>query len=702
MALNKIYWEYSSAHSEDWINYGIRYADKQIYANPNFSWGALDYSFPTSFRSGQKVTILHCGNDSRQQSAETLSDVIIYNAMINAPGSGSRNSFYNDTYYSSYNSGDEGYFPVIDIDTHDFAYKMTVSLFTSGNWVTVNAVDFVNNYDNYAAGVYGYIDNRMHTGGNDYAFCNFYNAGDEQFTVKANYDGYRTSGYGNTHKGGHACSGQTAWSNRGIWQLASGTAAIYSNPSTPYNMCFPFEIPEINGQSWNCGNESAPAALMTGGVYTNHAVLSYSDQRVYVPLKHILRDIIVNCGLVLLDSNDDKWISMVDENGLCQNKLVLMSSDEAKESSIYNTRTSDNNLNPSPAPPGPSGSDEDNNDPISTANAPYGTGIAHYYAMTAGSVLLEHVSEALGTWDIDSSKKDLYRNLISCKLIKPPAAIPTSGSENFTIYGVEPQYQGNPILLPVVSGNPSATFGPYSISRKFGDFRDFAPYSKAEIFLPYCGWTALPSHVIGRSVTVKYFTDIIAATCKAVVFCGNNVVAEAAGVIGLDIPFASENVGAKMEAANMGLLASTLGAVQTAVGVGTMVSTKSGSGLKNVTSGLSQVISGCTQISMAGNENWTEINGKAGDGCSLAGIDTIIIKITRPKYGANSTPPYVPSGYAHNIGYVAMKQTKPGSVTGLIVCDNVDTSGISGATQRERELIKSYLESGIIVNAVSP
>lgn len=354
---------------------------------------------------------------------------------------------------------------------------------------------------------------------------------------------------------------------------------------------------------------------------------------------------------------------------------------------------------PGPTPPPGPGEDDDNTDPVNTAGAPFASGIAHYYAMTADSVLLQHVSEALSTWDIDSSKKDLYRNLISCKLIKPPAPIPVSGSEDFTIYGVVPQYQGAGVKLPVINGNPTNTFGPYSISRKFNDFRDFAPYSKAEIFIPYCGWTPLPSHVIGRSVSVKYYTDIIAATCKAVVLCNNNVVAEAAGIIGLDIPFAAENVGAKMEAANMGLLSSTLGAVQTAVGVGTMVSTKSGSGVKNVTSGLSQVISGCTQISMAGNENWTEINGKAGDGCSLSGVTNIIIKITRPKFGSYSTAPYVPSGYAHNIGYVAMKQTKPGNVTGLLVCDNVDTSGIGGATQRERELIKAYLESGIIVKA---
>lgn len=435
------------------------------------------------------------------------------------------------------------------------------------------------------------------------------------------------------------------------------------------------------------------AAYVTVGSNTGLGVRGISMRYFYSKIENMLLNI-AGAG-IYFNVGDTEYKPIISSG------WVIDYTDDLSEASDIDSWSGSTKHTVPPSPPGPTppGEDDDNTDPISTADAPFGSGIAHYYAMTADSVLLQHVSEALGTWDIDSSKKDLYRNLISCKLIKPPAAIPTSGSEAFTIYGVKPQYQGADINLPVINGNPSNTFGPYNITRKFNDFRDYAPYSKAEIFLPYCGWTALPSHVIGRSVTVKYFTDIIAATCKAVVFCRKNVVAEAAGIIGLDIPFASENVGAKMAAANMGLLNSTLGAVQTAVGVGTMVSTKSGSGMKNVTSGLSQVISGCTQISMAGNENWTEINGKAGDGCSLSGITDIIIKITRPKYGSNSTPPYVPAGYAHNIGYVAMKQTKPGNVTGLLVCDNVDTSGISGATQRERELIKAYLESGIIVNA---
>lgn len=357
------------------------------------------------------------------------------------------------------------------------------------------------------------------------------------------------------------------------------------------------------------------------------------------------------------------------------------------------------NHNVPPGPPGPAADDEDNTDEIALTGAPFAAGLCHYYALTAGSVLLQHISEALGTWDIDTTKKDLYRNLISCKLIKPPAPIPSTGAEPFTIYGVKPQYEGADITLPVVTGNPENSFGPYKIDRKFNDFRDFAPYTKAEIFLPYCGWCALPSHVVGRKVTVKYYTDIIAATCKAVVFCNNNVVAEAAGVIGLDIPFASENVGAKMEAINAGLLATAAGGVQLAAGVGSMVSTKSSAGLKGAASGLSQYISGYTQMSMACNENWTEISGKNGDGCALAGITHIIIKVTRPKYGTSSTAPYVPSGYAHNIGYVSNKGITVGEASGLLICDNADTSGISGATDAERAEIKRVLETGIYVNS---
>ena len=347
---------------------------------------------------------------------------------------------------------------------------------------------------------------------------------------------------------------------------------------------------------------------------------------------------------------------------------------------------------------GGGGTDEDNNDPIPTVGAPYASGLSRYYVTTAASPILAHISAAMGAWNLKDTGKDLYKNIISCKLIKSPAPIPVSGSEPFTVYGVTLQYEGSDITLPVVNNNPTATFGAYNIPRKFNDFRDYAPYTKVEIYLPYCGWTVLPSHVVGRSVSVKYYTDIIAATCKAIVYCGANVVAEAAGVIGLDIPMVTENAGAKAEAVTMGLLAYGKAGLQTALGVGAAVATKGKVGVKSAVGGLENLVSAYSQTAMAFNQNYTEINGKNGDGCCIAGISAIVIKITRPKYGANTDAPYVPSNYGHSAGFVSMKSATVGSFTGLLVADNVDTSGISGATDREKQLIKLYLESGIYVN----
>jgi len=383
---------------------------------------------------------------------------------------------------------------------------------------------------------------------------------------------------------------------------------------------------------------------------------------------------------------------------IAQGVVTGYTTDMTVPSDIDNwTDISGHNISPSPPVPPVPGDDEDNTDPVSTTGAPFGTGLAHYYVTTVDSAVLGQISEALGSWDIDSTKKDLYRNLISCKILKPPAGIPSTPSV-FEIYGVKPQYNGADITIPAVNGNPDISFGPYTISRKFSDFRDYAPYTRAEIFLPYCGWCALPSHVVGRSVSVSYFTDVIAGTVKAVVFCEANPVAEAAGVMAYDIPFAAQNVGAKIQAANTGMLAYGKAALQLSAGIGQAVATKGKQGLGSIVNGAFGVAAGYNQLSMAANENYTEISGKAGDGCALAGIDTIIIKIVRPKYGAYTTPPYVPDGFAHTVGFLSMKEAKVSAASGLILCDNVDTSGIGKATDAERAEIKRVLETGLYVN----
>ena len=154
-----------------------------------------------------------------------------------------------------------------------------------------------------------------------------------------------------------------------------------------------------------------------------------------------------------------------------------------------------------------------------------------------------------------------------------------------------------------------------------------------------------------------------------------------------------------MQAVTAGMIAALGGGIQLGAGIGTMVSTKSGNGAKAALSGASQYLSGYSQMAMAFNENTTEISGKNGDGCCLAGATNIIIKIVRPKKGAYTVSPFTPPGYGHNVGFVSQKQVKVSSVSGLLIADNVDTSGISGATEAERAEIKRVLETGLIVNA---
>lgn len=339
------------------------------------------------------------------------------------------------------------------------------------------------------------------------------------------------------------------------------------------------------------------------------------------------------------------------------------------------------------------------------SDAAFGAGLSHYYVTTVGSTVLNDISAAMSTWDITNTGKDLYRNLISCRITKV-GPIP-SESSTFVIYGEELQYNGSPITITKITGNPSMDLGEYEILPKFHDFRDYAPFTKIEMFIPYCGWVSLPSHCMSSEDDPKIITgtllcDIIAGTCKAVIKCNDTVVAEASGFTAIDVPFTGENVGMKMAG-----IASSITSYgnQAAKTVGSVASGGMAGGAgagAALAGGLVGMIGSYAQMYSAFNANYTEICGKTGDGCNVAGLGKVYIKIQRPKTGGTEAPYYVPANYAHTTGFMSMKQKQISECNDLIVCANVDTSGIPGATARERVEIKRLLETGIYVNLTPP
>ena len=338
-------------------------------------------------------------------------------------------------------------------------------------------------------------------------------------------------------------------------------------------------------------------------------------------------------------------------------------------------------------------------------DAAFGEGLSHYYVTTVDAPVLSDISEAMSSWDINNTGKDLYRNLLSCRITKVGPIPAENGT--FVIYGEELLHGGSPISINKITGNPSMDLGEYEILPKFNDFRDYAPYTKIEMFIPYCGWVALPSHVMSSEEKPKIITgtllcDIIAGTCKAVIKCNDTVVAEASGFTAVDVPFTGENVGMKM--AGIASAITTYGNTA-AKTVGNIASggMSGGAGAGAATAGgLVGLLGSYAQLHSAFNANYTEICGKTGDGCNVAGLNKVYIKIQRPKTGGYEAPDFVPEDYGHTTGFIAMKKKQISECEGLIVCSNPDTSGIGGATDRERQMIKNLLESGIIVRHTEP
>ena len=358
-----------------------------------------------------------------------------------------------------------------------------------------------------------------------------------------------------------------------------------------------------------------------------------------------------------------------------------------------------------PEPPEPGDIDDDIEVEMDLNDAAFGEGLSHYYVTTVDAPVLSDISAAMSSWNISNTGKDLYRNLLSCRITKV-GPIPSSPS-TFVIYGEELQYNGSPITISKITGNPSMDLGEYEILPKFNDFRDYAPYTKIEMFIPYCGWVALPSHVMSSEEKPKIITgtllcDIIAGTCKAVIKCNDTVVAEASGFTAVDVPFTGENVGMKM-AGIASAITSYGNAASKTVGNIASGGMSGGAGAgASAAGGLVGLLGSYAQLHSAFNANYTEICGKTGDGCNVAGLNKVSIKIQRPKTGGYEEPDFVPEDYGHTTGFIAMKKKLISECEGLIVCSNPDTSGIGGATDRERQMIKNLLEGGIIVRQTEP
>lgn len=279
-------------------------------------------------------------------------------------------------------------------------------------------------------------------------------------------------------------------------------------------------------------------------------------------------------------------------------------------------------------------------------------------------------------------------------------------------------------LIPFTGSSSSIMWQPY-----FNDFRDYAPYTTAELVVPYHGSVQLdPADWLGRLITIKYIVDVRTGVSTALICREGIPMITLNGQVGIPVPMHATDAATMINTHQQNAYSVRAAELQKTSAVanaifGTAQGFISGaSGVAKNTQGVKMTnnarlgamavggVVGATQNAVNGiigvksadlNLNRAKSNldhipisrmtvGSASSTVS-AGLERYPrLNIHRPKMA----PGYSAEVYGHTVGFACNMYGEVGRFTGYTECGDVDCSGIVGATEEEKNMIHDALVSG--------
>lgn len=253
-------------------------------------------------------------------------------------------------------------------------------------------------------------------------------------------------------------------------------------------------------------------------------------------------------------------------------------------------------------------------------------------------------------------------NIISCKSI--PLSL--DGSTQKIILGnVDTGVNGDKVSNNFAKQN----IGSISITEKYHNFLDYAPYTNVIIYLPYVGFKELDTNlVMGKTLSISYTVDIITGGCLCQITSNNVKLYEFNGNMGIDIPITASNR-AQVEA---GYISS---------GIGIASSVASGNIVGAVTS----------LINSAESQYHYASTSSPNPMCVASTNRTCYVILDRPTYQTLKS-------FNHTRGKKCYLTKTINTLMGYTICDeHIDLSGIRATDSEKEELIK-ILSGGFFVN----
>lgn len=259
-----------------------------------------------------------------------------------------------------------------------------------------------------------------------------------------------------------------------------------------------------------------------------------------------------------------------------------------------------------------------------------------------------------------------------------------------------------------------ADFGGISIDRYFNDFRDFAPYTKLSINIPFANTVDLDiGEYYGHTLYIKSVIDFTTGDMLTLIQRDGLVTKTVSGNCAIQLPLSALAMGTYQQTlntlqsnANINGIQSDANDIMTISNTGvSMVGAAMSTGATTLISNpLNTVVSGTSQRDIlseqAGQINYaikhttpSPMTISGGTPCNMAMLEYLPrYTITRCK--TLNIIDY--NTYSYTVGFATAQQGRISDFSGFIVCSDIEFNNIS-ATAAEQEIIKNMLKSGVVV-----
>lgn len=231
--------------------------------------------------------------------------------------------------------------------------------------------------------------------------------------------------------------------------------------------------------------------------------------------------------------------------------------------------------------------------------------------------------------------------------------------------------------------------GSIAVPEYYGNYLDYAPYTKVHAYLPFIGIVELNSDdIIGHGVNITYHIDAYNGSCIAQINVAKenytNTMYQFSGSCSVEMPLAGgsqASIKAALMFAGATSISSTIG------GIASMLNfTPSG-----IVGGIGQIMGGRAQAAAqsVSAKSSVQHSGMFGDSCGAMGIKKPYLIIKRP----------IQKGivnYNEIYGFPAHKAVRIGACKGFLRVLEVHVES-SHATNEEKAKIEQMLKEGVIV-----